>query len=58
MMIEFLALHLGTIVVGLLVLAGVISIIAGLVRDKKKGKCAGCGGGCGGCSGGTSCTTK
>lgn len=48
-MLMFLAENLGTIIVGLVVAGIVAAIIAGLVRDKRKGKHIGCGG-CSGCN--------
>ena len=58
-MLEFISLHLGTIIVGLLVLAGVSSIVIKMVRDKKKGKSVGCGCGCESCpSASAGCETK
>ncbi|MBQ6476521.1 MAG: FeoB-associated Cys-rich membrane protein [Clostridia bacterium] len=41
--------HLGTIIVGLFVIALVFFCVRSLVRSKKKG--AGCGGNCAGCAG-------
>lgn len=60
-MAEFLSLHLGTILVGALLLAGVIGIVADIIRKKRKGKCVSCDCGCAGCSGscpGANCDTK
>ena len=48
-MFSFIADNIGTIVIGLLVAGIVAAIIVKLVRDKRKGKCAGCSCGCAGC---------
>lgn len=49
-MLDFLVQNLGTILVGAVVLAVVVSVLWKMVRDKKQGKSS-CGCGCGGCSG-------
>ncbi len=41
--------YLPTVIIALILIGIVAAIIAGMVRDKKKGKSCGCG--CGGCSG-------
>jgi hypothetical protein len=46
-MSAFLSANAGTILIGVILLAVVAAIAAKLVRDRKKGKCAGCGCGCG-----------
>jgi hypothetical protein len=46
---EFITQNMGTIVTGLVVLAIAAAIVIKLIRDKRKGKCAGCNCGCGGC---------
>ncbi len=47
---------MGTLVVGLVVLAIVVAAARSIWKDKKNGKsCGSCGGGCGGCS---KCKTK
>lgn len=48
-MIAWLSANIGTILIGLVVLAIVIGIVASLRRDKKQGKLS-CGGNCGSCS--------
>jgi hypothetical protein len=47
---EFIAANAGTIITALVVLGVAAAIVCKLVRDKRKGKCAGCNCGCGGCS--------
>ena len=49
-MLDFLVQNLGTILVGAVVLAVVVSVLWKMVRDKKQGKSS-CSCGCGGCSG-------
>ena len=51
-MARFFSLYGGDILVGALVLAGVVSGIRGMLRDKKAGKsvCGGCSGDCSHCS--------
>ena len=41
-MIRFFADHLGTVLVELIVAAGIVSIIVKIIFDKRKGKCIGC----------------
>jgi hypothetical protein len=53
-MFAFLSENLGTIAVGLMVACIIAAIVAKLVRDKRQGKCAGCGG----CEGRANCGTK
>lgn len=48
-MIAWLSANIGTILVGLVVLAIVIGIVLSLHRDKKQGKLS-CGGNCSSCS--------
>ena len=48
LILGWLAANIGTILVCTLLLAMVVGLIYGLVRDKKKGKS--CCGGCSGCS--------
>lgn len=48
-MLAFLLENLGTIIVGLILLAIVVAIIVKIVRDRQKGKCAGCAHGCASC---------
>ena len=48
-MLQFIALHLGTIIIATLVFAGVAGIVVKIVKDRKKGKCVGCSCGCEGC---------
>lgn len=43
--------YLPTVIIALVLIGIVAAIIAGMVRDKKKGKSCGCGCGCSGCSG-------
>ncbi len=52
-MLEFLTENIGTIVVGLLLLAAVVLILRKMRRDRKTGNV--CGGGCPGCSGACGC---
>ena len=49
---RFLALYGGDILVSALILAGVISVIRSMRRDKKAGRstCGGCSGDCAHCS--------
>ncbi len=49
---RFLALYGGDILVSALILAGVISVIRSMRRDKKAGKscCGGCDGNCANCA--------
>lgn len=51
-MARFLSLYGGDILVIALVLAGVVSVVRGMLRDKKAGKsvCGGCSGDCEHCS--------
>ncbi|MDR0293758.1 MAG: FeoB-associated Cys-rich membrane protein [Oscillospiraceae bacterium] len=57
-MLNLILQNIGTIVIGL-VLAGIVTaIILKIVRDKQKGKCAGCGYRCGSCPGSPSCGAK
>ncbi len=44
-MLAFLKENLSTIIIGLIVLAVVVSLVVKLIRDKKKGKSS-CGCGC------------
>ena len=43
---------MGTWIAGIIVLAVVVLIVYGMVRDKKKGKSIHCGGDCKNCGGG------
>ena len=54
---RFLALYGGDILVSVLILAGVVSVVRGMLRDKKAGKsvCGGCDGDCASCNGCSSC---
>lgn len=47
-MTEFIMNNLGTIIVGLIVLALLILVSVKMISDEKKGKSS-CGGGCGSC---------
>ncbi len=49
-MIVWLIANIGTILVGLAVLAMVVFVIAMMVRNKKKGKSSTCGCGCESCA--------
>ncbi|MDR1664908.1 MAG: FeoB-associated Cys-rich membrane protein [Clostridiales bacterium] len=49
-MLPFLAENLGTIVISLILAGIVTAIIVKLIKDKRKGKCAGCNCGCEGCN--------
>ncbi|MCM1333869.1 MAG: FeoB-associated Cys-rich membrane protein [Bacteroides sp.] len=53
-MAELILDNLGTIVVGLILLAVVALILFGMRREKKAGKHS-CGGGCAGCPGACFC---
>ena len=55
-MLDSMAQHLGTVAIGLIVAGVVAAIIVKIVRDKRRGKCAGCD--CGGCPGQSSCGAK
>lgn len=48
-MIDFLIDNLGTVIVGLIVLAAIILIVAKMIKDKKHGKSS-CGCGCEHCA--------
>lgn len=48
-MLTFIAANIGTIVVGLIVLAIVAAIVYSMINNKKKGKPS-CGCGCEGCA--------
>jgi len=43
---DLLKLHLGSIIVGAIILVAVIGIIISIVRKKKKGGCSSCSCGC------------
>ncbi len=49
---QFLALYGGDILVSVLIIAGVASVIRGMVKNKKAGRspCGGCSGDCAHCS--------
>ena len=47
----FITDNIGTIIIGIVVAGIVAAIIVKLVRDKRKGKCAGCDCDCNGCHG-------
>ena len=51
-MMRFLGLYGGDILVGALILAGVISAVRGMVKNRKAGRpaCGGCDGDCAHCS--------
>ena len=54
-MIAWLSANIGTILIGLVVLAVVIAIVCSIRKDKRSGKSS-CGGNCGACGGcGGSC---
>ncbi len=53
-MLQWISANIGTIVVGLILLAVVALIVRGMIRDKKQGKSS-CGGNCAGCAGCGSC---
>ena len=48
-MLQWISENIGTIVVGLVLLAVVILIVRIMMRDKKQGKSS-CGGNCAGCA--------
>lgn len=50
-MVRFLSLYGGDILVSILVLAGVVSVVRSMLRDKKAGRpmCGGCDGDCAHC---------
>ena len=57
-MIAWLSANIGTILIGLVVLAVVIAIVCSIRKDKRSGKSS-CGGNCGSCGGcGGSCNVK
>ena len=51
-MMSFLSLYGGDILVSVCILAGVVSVVRGMLRDKKAGKsvCGGCSGDCAHCT--------
>ena len=53
-MIAWLSANIGTILIGLVVLAVVIAIVRSIRKDKRSGKSS-CGGNCGHCPMGGSC---
>lgn len=53
-MLQWICENIGTIAVGLVLLAVVILIVRIMMRDKKQGKSS-CGGNCGNCPMGGSC---
>ncbi len=55
-MIAWFMSNLGSIVVGLILLAIVLAILNSLRKDKKAGKLT-CGGNCGACGGCSACST-
>ena len=56
-MLQWISENIGTIVVGLVLLAVVILIVRIMMRDKKQGKSS-CGGNCAGCAACGSCHNK
>lgn len=56
-MLAFLKENLSTIIIGLIVLAVVVSLVVKLIRDKKKGKSS-CGCGCEHCATSEVCHKK
>lgn len=56
-MMLFLKENLGSIIIGLIILAVVIMIILNMVKNKKKGKSS-CGCGCSNCAMNGACHTK
>jgi hypothetical protein len=56
-MIAFIIENLGTILVGVVLVAIIALIIAGTVRRKKRGQSA-CGCGCSGCPSASSCASS
>ena len=56
-MLQWISANIGTIVVGLILLAVVVLIVRTMIRDKKQGKSS-CGGNCAGCAGCGSCHNK
>ncbi|MBQ2444155.1 MAG: FeoB-associated Cys-rich membrane protein [Clostridia bacterium] len=58
-MLEWLSANMGTISVGIIVLAVILLAFFSVVKDKKNGKnCSSCGGGCNGCCGCTDCSAN
>ena len=53
-MLQWICENIGTIAVGLVLLAVVILIVRIMMRDKKQGKSS-CGGNCASCGGGCAC---
>lgn len=56
-MLQWICENIGTIAVGLVLLAVVILIARGMIRDKKQGKSS-CGGNCASCGGCGCCHNK
>ena len=56
-MLQWICENIGTIAVGLVLLAVVILIVRIMMRDKKQGKSS-CGGNCAGCAACGSCHNK
>ena len=56
-MLQWICENIGTIAVGLVLLAVVILVVRIMVRDKKQGKSS-CGGNCAGCAGCGCCHNK
>lgn len=48
-MLNYIAEHLATILIGLAVLTAAVLIVVSMIKKKKKGQTIGCG--CSGCSG-------
>lgn len=48
-MLEFIMQNLATLLISAVLLAVIVLIVAGMVRNRKKGKSAGCGCGCESC---------
>ena len=56
-MLSWIVNNIATILISLVLVAGVTAIILSIVKDKKKGKSS-CGGNCGCCPMGGSCHKK
>lgn len=56
-MVKFLLENIGTIIVGLVILAIVVLIIYKMIKDRKKGKSS-CGCGCSNCPSSSMCHSK
>ena len=58
-MLDFLKENLSTIIIGLIILAVVVGIVAKMIKDKKKGKTScNCGCGCENCPSSSICHEK